>query len=80
MVSLPIELPGGGISSGKIFSFSGLKDDLEHFALKLGSPHPLSPLVRVHSECVTGDVLRSVRCDCGPQLSEAIQFLNDEGG
>ena len=80
MVTLPLELPGGGVSSGKIVSFSGLHDRLEHFALMLGSPDPLCPLVRVHSECVTGDVLRSIRCDCGPQLNEAIQCLHDAGG
>ena len=38
------------------------------------------PLVRVHSECLTGDVLGSQRCDCGPQLHEAVERISDEGG
>lgn len=39
-----------------------------------------APLVRVHSECLTGDVFGSQRCDCGPQLSGAIALLSKEGG
>jgi GTP cyclohydrolase II len=39
-----------------------------------------APLVRVHSECLTGDVLGSRRCDCGPQLHEALRRLGDAGG
>ena len=38
------------------------------------------PLVRVHSECITGDVFGSQRCDCGPQLQEALETLNAQGG
>jgi GTP cyclohydrolase II len=38
------------------------------------------PLVRVHSECLTGDVLGSERCDCGPQLQEAVQRISHVGG
>jgi GTP cyclohydrolase II len=38
------------------------------------------PLVRVHSECLTGDVFGSVRCDCGPQLREAVERIADAGG
>ena len=38
------------------------------------------PLVRVHSECLTGDVLGSQRCDCGPQLREAVERISDVGG
>ncbi|CAK8053969.1 GTP cyclohydrolase II [Eupransor demetentiae] len=39
-----------------------------------------APLVRIHSECFTGDVLSSLRCDCGPQLNEALARINEEGG
>ncbi|MEO8298040.1 MAG: GTP cyclohydrolase II [Burkholderiales bacterium] len=57
-------------------------DGKDHFALLFGGPVPAdhTPLVRVHSECVTGDVLGSLRCDCGKQLSEALERLSREGG
>jgi GTP cyclohydrolase II len=57
-------------------------DGKDHFALLFGGPIPAghAPLVRVHSECVTGDVLGSLRCDCGKQLTEAMERLSREGG
>lgn len=57
-------------------------DGKDHFALLFGGPIPAGhvPLVRVHSECVTGDVLGSLRCDCGKQLTEAMERLSREGG
>ncbi len=52
----------------------------EHVALVLGEPASIaSPLVRLHSECLTGDVLGSHRCDCGPQLDEALRRIAVEG-
>jgi len=39
-----------------------------------------APLVRLHSECLTGDVFRSQRCDCGPQLREAVERISEAGG
>jgi GTP cyclohydrolase II len=51
----------------------------EHFAVVFGPPQAV-PLVRIHSECVTGDVLGSLRCDCGPQLRESMNRLKTEGG
>ena len=49
---------------------------IEHLALVAGSPDPNQPvLTRVHSECLTGDVFGSLRCDCGPQLSEALTSI-----
>jgi GTP cyclohydrolase II len=80
VVDLPMSLSDSRISVGQIMSFSGLGDSGEHFALKLGTPDLVSPLVRLHSECVTGDVFGSARCDCGPQLAEALLRLNDSGG
>lgn len=62
------------------YSFSGLDTVLEHIAIKLGSASNDSPLVRIHSECLTGDVFCSQRCDCGPQLSESISRMQEEGG
>ena len=41
---------------------------------------PAVPLVRLHSECLTGDVFGSQRCDCGPQLREALERISDVGG
>jgi GTP cyclohydrolase II len=77
---LPVALSDGREALGTIYSFSGLSDAREHFALRLGSPGTDAPLVRLHSECMTGDVLGSARCDCGPQLKESLRRLHDEGG
>jgi 3,4-dihydroxy 2-butanone 4-phosphate synthase/GTP cyclohydrolase II len=55
-------------------------DGREHVALVKGDPSGKeNVLVRVHSECFTGDVLGSIRCDCGTQLSEAMQKIDEEG-
>ncbi|MET7287423.1 GTP cyclohydrolase II [Streptomyces sp. NPDC005573] len=60
-------------------SFSGLVDGREHVAVAVEAPHAV-PLVRVHSECLTGDVFGSRRCDCGPQLDEAMETVARDGG
>jgi len=55
-------------------------DDKEHLALVLGEPRGRSDvLVRVHSECFTGDVLGSQRCDCGEQLQRSMHLMAHEG-
>jgi 3,4-dihydroxy 2-butanone 4-phosphate synthase / GTP cyclohydrolase II len=55
-------------------------DDFLHFALVKGEIDPLKPtLVRVHSECLTGDVFGSLRCDCGDQLHKAMEIIEKEG-
>jgi 3,4-dihydroxy 2-butanone 4-phosphate synthase/GTP cyclohydrolase II len=55
-------------------------DDYQHLALVKGTIHPKdSVLVRVHSECLTGDVFKSLRCDCGDQLVAALQQIEVEG-
>ncbi|MVP00092.1 bifunctional 3,4-dihydroxy-2-butanone-4-phosphate synthase/GTP cyclohydrolase II [Paenibacillus lutrae] len=55
-------------------------DQKEHVALVRGEIDPSVPiLVRVHSECLTGDVFHSHRCDCGPQLASALQQINEAG-
>lgn len=55
-------------------------DEKEHLALVLGDIVSSEPvLVRIHSECFTGDVLGSLRCDCGPQLNQAMQQIADAG-
>jgi GTP cyclohydrolase II len=64
-----------------VFTFTGLVDGKEHLALGLGDyrGNPI-PLVRPHSECLTGDVFGSERCDCGPQLREAVEHIAQTGG
>ena len=55
-------------------------DEKEHLAVVLGDVYGRSDiLVRIHSECFTGDVLGSLRCDCGPQLERAMQMIAAEG-
>lgn len=56
-------------------------DGLEYVVLRLGEPEadPGPPLVRLHSECLTGDALGSMRCDCGDQLDLAMRRIADEG-
>jgi len=51
----------------------------EHAILKFADSPKSQPLVRVHSECLTGDVFGSKRCDCGPQLQEAIHLIEENG-
>jgi GTP cyclohydrolase II len=63
----------------EVVTFDGLLDGLEHLAIVLGQPGDV-PLVRLHSECLTGDVLGSRRCDCGPQLHEAVDRIEAVGG
>ena len=78
-VALPLRGPDGRVTSARAFTFTGLVDGREHLALGLG-PSTQSPLVRLHSECLTGDVLGSRRCDCGPQLEEAVCRISATGG
>jgi 3,4-dihydroxy 2-butanone 4-phosphate synthase/GTP cyclohydrolase II len=64
--------------------YTSIYDDVEHVALVLGDiagadGEGSDVLVRVHSECLTGDVFGSLRCDCGPQLDAALQMVADEG-
>jgi GTP cyclohydrolase II len=78
-LTVPIRVAGGASTVARVFTFNGLVDGGEHLALRLGSPSGV-PLVRVHSECLTGDVFGSQRCDCGPQLQEAIRRIDAVGG
>lgn len=66
----------------EILSFRGLKTDKEHVAVifKKADQTQASPLVRMHSECLTGDVFHSSRCDCGEQLEETINRMGESGG
>jgi 3,4-dihydroxy 2-butanone 4-phosphate synthase/GTP cyclohydrolase II len=58
----------------------GTPDHKEHVALTLGVTDDGGPvLVRAHSECLTGDVFGSSRCDCGEQLDDSLRFLQEQG-
>lgn len=64
----------------RAIAYTNLVDDKEHVALVKGEIDPASAiLVRVHSECLTGDVFHSHRCDCGPQLEAALRQINEAG-
>lgn len=76
-----LPLKDGGFP--EILAFSGLCEPGEHLALVFPAPeHPKNavPLVRVHSECLTGDLFGSALCDCGAQLAEAKDKIAAEGG
>jgi GTP cyclohydrolase II len=88
-VLVPLQFVDGFATTARVFSFDGLVDGLEHLALGLGcyaeapgpsAPDGTVPLVRPHSECLTGDVFGSQRCDCGAQLREAVERIANAGG
>jgi GTP cyclohydrolase II len=73
-----IPLYGG---QGTFFTFKGLADGREHLVIGLGPwESQISPMVRMHSECLTGDVFGSRRCDCGEQLEQSIKEFQVTGG
>ncbi len=63
----------------KLYAYTNLVDPYTHVALVLGEVSEEPILVRVHSECLTGDVFGSLRCDCGPQLARAMEMIGEEG-
>jgi GTP cyclohydrolase II len=80
-VSVPVRFSDGWSTTADVFTFTGLVDGKEHIALGLGDYRRADvPLVRPHSECLTGDVFGSERCDCGPQLREAVERIAAVGG
>lgn len=87
-VSAPLRFSDGYATVARLFSFDGLIDGQEHLAFGLGDRAAAVtsagrlrvPLVRPHSECLTGDVFGSQRCDCGAQLREAVERIADAGG
>lgn len=72
-------LPTAHLVGSEIVAFRANGDPAEHVALLIGAPDGQPPLVRVHSECLTGDALRSLKCDCGPQLDEALAQIAASG-
>jgi GTP cyclohydrolase II len=88
-VTVPLRFGDGFATTARVFTFDGLVDGKEHLALGLGgwqksldrsADGGAPPLVRPHSECLTGDVFGSQRCDCGPQMREAVERIADVGG
>src|ERR1700752_5228347 len=78
---MPLRLADDYSTTATVVSFTGLTDGQQHVALELGRPAAATlPLVRLHSECLTGDVFGSQRCDCGPQLREAVERIARHGG
>jgi GTP cyclohydrolase II len=73
---LPIE---GLEAEAQVAVFRADADGSEHVAVIVGAPGGRPPLVRLHSECLTGDVFGSLKCDCGPQLRQALKLIAAEG-
>ncbi|HWT13364.1 MAG TPA: GTP cyclohydrolase II [Allosphingosinicella sp.] len=72
-------LPSRYAEKAEIIAFRSDGDTAEHVALLIGAPGGDPPLVRVHSECLTGDALGSLKCDCGPQLGDALAAIAASG-
>jgi GTP cyclohydrolase II len=80
-VTVPLKFADGYRTTAEVITFDGLHDGKEHLAIALGDAFGAEvPLVRPHSECLTGDVFGSERCDCGPQLREAVERIAGVGG
>jgi GTP cyclohydrolase II len=73
------KLPTRFAEQAEIVAFRSEEDGAEHVALLIGAPCGKPPLVRLHSECLTGDVLGSLKCDCGPQLDAALEAIAASG-
>ena len=72
-------LPVAVTDQAEIIAFRSPEMAHEHVALVIGRPNGAAPLVRLHSECLTGDVLGSLKCDCGPQLDAALALIAENG-
>lgn len=79
VVATRARLPVEGAEDAEIVAFRSPDSADEHVALIIGQPNGAAPLVRLHSECLTGDVLGSLKCDCGPQLHAAIHAIEANG-
>lgn len=78
-IAVRARLPVAGAENAEIVAFRSPESADEHVALLIGQPNGQPPLVRLHSECLTGDVLGSLKCDCGPQLHAAIHAIEHAG-
>ncbi len=74
-------VPLAGAEEARLIAFRPKDGGLEHFAIIIGDPDRHQPvLARLHSECFTGDLIGSLKCDCGEQLRGAIKQINEAGG
>lgn len=73
-------LPVESVGETQMVAFREPATGAEHVALLIGAAGGEPPLVRLHSECLTGDVFGSLKCDCGPQLKEALRLIAESGG
>ncbi|GER01569.1 GTP cyclohydrolase-2 [Iodidimonas gelatinilytica] len=81
MVVADAKLPMKGAPNSRIVAFRPESGGTEHFAILVGSPAPSDAvLVRLHSECFTGDALGSLKCDCGNQFTGALETIEQAGG
>jgi GTP cyclohydrolase II len=78
-IAVRARLPVAQAEDSEIVAFRSPESADEHVALLIGQPDGSPPLVRLHSECLTGDVLGSLKCDCGPQLDAAIRRIREAG-
>lgn len=75
------KVPLSGAEKTTMVAFRPDDGGTEHFALIIGDPNRHDPvLARIHSECFTGDLLGSLKCDCGEQLNGAVKFMQEAGG
>ncbi len=73
-------VPLAGAEDARVVVFRATEAGMDHLAVLIGEPERAeAPLVRLHSECLTGDLFGSLRCDCGPQLHGAIRRMAGEG-
>jgi GTP cyclohydrolase II len=73
-------VPLDGAPDARVVAFRAPDSGIEHLAILVGRPtEAAAPLARIHSECFTGDLLGSLRCDCGAQLRGAIRRMGEEG-
>jgi GTP cyclohydrolase II len=79
-VTARANLPIDGLPSTQMVVFRAADDGQEHVALVVGAFGGQPPLARLHSECLTGDVFGSLKCDCGPQLHAALRLIAEAGG
>ena len=80
MIVARAKLPLDDLPPSQMVAFRDPATGEEHVALAIGAFGGKPPMVRLHSECLTGDVFGSLKCDCGPQLKEALRILGAEGG
>lgn len=74
------QIPLSDADNTRVIAFRPLDGGIEHIAIVIGEPNPDEPvLTRLHSECFTGDLLGSLRCDCGDQLKGAIAEISAAG-